>query len=135
MRQEAFTMAAEILFLDDDDDLRNTMVALFTMKFGVDCIGFASLHDLVCDSVQALKTRIAILDVNLGKGRPSGVDAFNWFTKQDFKGKIFFLTGHANSDPMVSQACNTGAEVWSKPMDPEVMFTEIDKILNPGTLA
>src|SRR5579862_5380074 len=53
---------------------------------------------------EALGSRLAILDVNLGPGCPSGLDAHSWLAAEHFSGRIVFLTGHAQSYPLVERA-------------------------------
>lgn len=111
------TMAKHVLFLDDDGDLRDVVVEL-TRAMDVDCEAVSSVAEL-----QAAVTRsreafdLAILDINLGPGQPSGVDAYRWLLQQGFAGRIAFLTGHAKSHPLVAEALRVGdAAVHEKPM-------------------
>lgn len=126
---------AKVMFLDDNEDLRDLMCNLVKSKLGEDCLCFDSVEDLVTHEPEALKSRIAILDVNLGFGKPSGLDAFTWLKDHGFKGRVVFLTGHAQSHPLVSEARNTGARVWSKPMTTATMFSSIRDVLNEAEAA
>jgi DNA-binding response OmpR family regulator len=58
---------------------------------------------------------LVILDVNLGAGQPSGVDACRWLQERSFSGQIVFLTGHA-SLPGVAEAHSLGLKVLQKPL-------------------
>ena len=63
---------------------------------------------------------VAILDINLGANRKSGIDAYAWLRKQRIHGRIVFLTGHANMHPLVVEAHRVGdAEIFSKPIEPD----------------
>jgi hypothetical protein len=58
----------------------------------------------------------AVLDINLGPGEPTGVDAYHWLRSRGFSGRIIFLTGHAASHPLVREARLIGdAVVLEKP--------------------
>jgi DNA-binding NtrC family response regulator len=110
-------MGMRILFLDDDDDLRETVVGLIE-EMGVTCEAVSSVAEM-----QAVIRRsgsafdLAILDINLGADQPSGVDAYRWLRQEAFRGRIAFLTGHARSHPLVAEALRTGdAVVHDKPM-------------------
>jgi FixJ family two-component response regulator len=71
---------------------------------------------LACDS--------AILDINLGPGQPSGIDAYKWLRNNGYRGRIAFLTGHAGTHPLVIEATRIGdAEIFSKPVDPDQIQT------------
>lgn len=106
-----------VLFLDDDEDLRDTFTDLVRSVFDRDCHGLRSYRDLVTLGDQALDCGVAILDINLGPQAPSGLEAYNWLRRRGFSGRIVFLTGHANSHPLVVEASRLGdAEVVAKPV-------------------
>ena len=106
-----------VLFLDDDEDLRDTFTDLVRTVFDRDCHGLRSYRDLVTLGDEALACGVAILDINLGPEAPSGLDAYGWLRRHGFSGRIVFLTGHANSHPLVVEASRLGdAEVVAKPV-------------------
>lgn len=127
-------MAAKILFLDDSEDMRALMGLLMKSKLGEDCLALDSVESLINHESEALNSFLAILDVNLGAGKPSGLDAYNWLKAHQFKGKVFFLTGHARSHPMVVKACETGAGVWAKPIAADIIISSIKKILKENEI-
>jgi DNA-binding response OmpR family regulator len=106
---------SSVLLLDDDDDLRMVMCELFSAK-GVTCVAAASLAELERIGDAALACQLALLDVNLGPGAPSGVDVYRWLGAHSYAGRIVFLTGHARTFPGVAQARELGAEVLEKPV-------------------
>src|SRR5438552_17890350 len=93
-----------VAFLDDDADLRSTMVELLELEYHRPCIPIASHSDLVAKSGAILGCGLAILDVNLGPGAPSGVDSYEWLRAHGFHGRVVFLTGHARTHPLVERA-------------------------------
>lgn len=105
-----------ILLLDDDDDLRETVGELIAL-WGTRCLALPSLAAMTAEERAVLACRLAILDVNLGDGQPSGVDAFEWLRRRRFAGRVVFLTGHARSHPAVARAATTGVQVLAKPLD------------------
>jgi DNA-binding NtrC family response regulator len=106
----------EVLFLDDDDDLRDAMTDVLAL-LGHHCVALASYAQLTDLGDGAASFQVAMLDINLGPGVPSGVDAFRWLRDRRFQGQIFFLTGHGRSHPMVLEATRLGeARVVQKPM-------------------
>jgi FixJ family two-component response regulator len=119
-------MRAKVLLLDDDDDVRAVMSDVLHLYFDRDSLELRSFDDMVSRGDDALTCNIAILDVNLGPGRPSGVDAHHWLRHRGFRGEIFFLTGHANFHPEVQRATAVGdAHVLRKPIRVE----QLGKIL------
>lgn len=110
-------MAKHVLFLDDDNDLREVVVEL-TRASDVNCEAVASVVEMQAAVQRSREAfELAILDINLGPGQPSGVDAYRWLLQQGFTGRIAFLTGHAHSHPLVAEALRVGdAVVHEKPM-------------------
>jgi FixJ family two-component response regulator len=104
-----------ILILDDDDDLRDSVACIFEMV-GCACLALSSVAAMVDTRQAVLACEVAILDVNLGEGVPSGIDAYEWLRDQAFGGRIMFLTGHAPSHPLVARASALGVCVLQKPL-------------------
>jgi FixJ family two-component response regulator len=118
---------SDVLFLDDDDDLRATFADLVRTIFARECHGIGSHHDLVALGERALHCGVAILDINLGPEVPSGIEAYGWLRKHGFEGRIVFLTGHAASHPLVVEARRLGdAEVVSKPVSLDRLTTMLE---------
>ena len=96
---------ATILVMDDDIDLLDVLKETLITLCKIDqVITATSLTGVQEQKEKILQCQLAILDVNLGADRPSGVDVAEWLRANNFKGKIVFLTGHAVSDPEVLAA-------------------------------
>ena len=109
-----------VLYVEDDDDLRELVVELVTVVLKRRCIGVGSYEELVALGEEALRCGVAILDINLGSNRRSGIDAYTWLREKGCTGRIVFLTGHASTHPTVVEAKRIGdAEILSKPIDPD----------------
>jgi len=109
-----------VLYVEDNDDLRELVVELVTCVLKRRCVGVGSYEQLVTLGQDALRCRVAILDINLGPDRPSGIDAYAWLRGKGYTGRIVFLTGHASTHPLVVEAARIGdAEIFSKPIDPD----------------
>lgn len=79
---------------------------------------FNSYSDLTKLSKDQLNFDIAFLDVNLGIGQKSGIDAFDWLIANDFKGTIIFLTGHAGSYEILKKiSCHPNVHLLDKPAE------------------
>ncbi len=112
-----------VLVLEDDDNLRFLLCDLLVASGAKACVSVGSFEELVSQQEQVLGCALALLDVNLGGGVPSGLDAYHWLKEHRFTGRIVFLTGHARSHPLVRQARElTGAQVLSKPVDAKVLM-------------
>jgi FixJ family two-component response regulator len=111
-------MEPGILFLDDDGELRRAMSALIQDVTGRKCLALTSLDQMRTNREFVLTSALAILDVNLGPGQPSGIDAYTWLLAEKYAGKIVFLTGHAANHPLVERAAQMdGVRVFHKPVD------------------
>lgn len=123
-----------VLVLEDDNDLRSLLCDLLVASGATGCVSAESLEELVRQKEQVLGCGLALLDVNLGAGVPSGLDAYHWLKEHGFTGRIVFLTGHARSHPLVRQARElAGAQVLSKPVDAKVLMTLVREPHGPGS--
>jgi DNA-binding NtrC family response regulator len=116
-----------VLVVDDDEDLRQALGDVLVEILDTGWLGAGSFDELVGLGDRALACQVAILDVNLGPGRPSGIDAYEWLKSKGFRGRIVFLTGHARSDPLVVEAWRgRSARVYQKPMTLEQLGAIVD---------
>jgi DNA-binding NtrC family response regulator len=82
----------------------------------MECVCFGNLTELEKHSEEALRAKVAILDINLGPDAPDGVDAFHWLMNHGFQGKVLFFTWHARTNPQVELAARNGVEILEKPL-------------------
>jgi FixJ family two-component response regulator len=121
-------MRASILILEDDDDMRTALDDVVSTLLGWPCLSVASYHELLERREEALGCRMALLDVNLGADQPSGLDALDWLRMQGFRGEVVFLTGHAQSDPLVQQTLERGtARLMEKPIGLQQLSALLDE--------
>ena len=67
-----------VLVLEDDDDLRSLLCDLLVGSGAKACVSAGSFEAMVGQKAQVLECGLALLDVNLGGGVPSGLDAYHW---------------------------------------------------------
>ena len=101
-------MAAKVLLLEDDADQLEMLAMLLSLMCGCECVRAQSYEELTSLGGAVLACELALIDVNLGPHRPSGLDAYLWLRAQNFPGRICFLTGHARSHPLVTLALAMG---------------------------
>ena len=118
-----------VLYVEDNDDLRELVVELVTAVLKHRCVGVGSYEELVGLGDEALGCSIAILDINLGPNQPSGIAAYRWLRDKGYRGRIVFLTGHASSHPLVIEVNRIGdAEIFSKPIEPDRLQSIIEGV-------
>jgi FixJ family two-component response regulator len=106
-----------VLFVDDSSDLCEVMELMCQSLPGIECICVPSMSAVLETPAQVLRTDLAILDVNLGPGEPSGVEIYRWLKGQNYHGKIVFLSGHARTDPQVEEAARiSDVDFFQKPL-------------------
>jgi FixJ family two-component response regulator len=117
MSAPPFCRAVTAALLDDDADLLEALADLLQTR-NCRCLLARSLDELKALGPQVLDADVAVLDINLGAGLPTGLDAYDWLLAQGFPGRILFLTGHARAHPLVARAEKLNrAQVLDKPMD------------------
>lgn len=87
------------------------------------CLHFHSFGELVAAQDQAMKCDVAILDIDLGRGQPSGIDAYEWLMDNGFDGHVNFLTAHGRGHPLVKNIRERPeVALLSKPVVPGVLL-------------
>lgn len=107
------------------------MARLLESRLKVQCLTVGSVDELKTAGAAVLATRLVILDVNLGFGRPTGLDAYEWLRASKYEGKVFFLTGHARNDPLVKRAAASGARVLEKPFEADALVDLVRLAIKP----
>jgi DNA-binding response OmpR family regulator len=109
-------VSISVVVIEDDADLRDTLADILERSAEASCIKLSSYEELVA-APDALRAQLAIIDINLGAERPSGIDASIWLREHGYTGKIVFLTGHASEHPLVEMAAAArDAMVLAKPV-------------------
>ncbi len=110
-------MLETVLIVDDDEDLRAAMDDVLH-RLGVRrLIEAGSLRDVEDQREEALACQLALVDINLGYGEPTGINVFEWLEREGFTGRVVFLTGHGSQDPRVQRAASlAGSQIASKPL-------------------
>jgi len=122
-----------IVFVDDDEDLLEAMSEILHWAKLANCMVARSLAELERQGDKVLACELAILDINLGPGVPSGIDVFHWLRKRGFTRDIVFLTGHAGDDPLVSAAAKlSGTRIYRKPIGMDELGRLIEHDAHPA---
>lgn len=108
-------MAATVLLVDDDPDLLDVMGMLMEHE-GLGYIAARSLAEVQALGSALATISVAILDVNLGPGQPTGLDVHDWLRAQGVRSRIVFVTGHAPDHPLVQETAGGAHLVLAKPI-------------------
>jgi FixJ family two-component response regulator len=109
---------AEVVLIDNDQDLLDALVDLVATLNGGSCLAARSLDELQAAAPRALACRLAIVDLNLGRDKPTGIDVLLWLQAQRFRGRIVFLTAYGEADVLVKSARRLGlAQIFRKPTE------------------
>lgn len=112
--------------MEDDRDLAWTYEQLISSLPGFTSVVVHSFSALKNQRDAVLSCGVALLDINLGEGEPSGIDAYQWLLGEKFQGNVIFITGHACSHPVVVRAVAVGAvKLMPKPFNVEVLLNTI----------
>lgn len=118
----------KIVFLDDAPELRMLFKFVFETKGSYQVFCAESVEEMMLNKDQVLDANAIFLDIELGKDRLNGIDAFKWLQSEKFAGRCFFLTGHGQGHPLVREALELGtAEVLTKPMAPKFLMDLVEK--------
>jgi ActR/RegA family two-component response regulator len=116
-----------VLVLDDDEDLLHSLGDLVHYTGGQSVLA-RSLAELTAQEEKALACDLAVLDLNLGKQQPSGIDALRWLREKRFGGRVVFLTGHGTSHPLIVEAHKIGdVRILCKPLDGDELRALVSK--------
>lgn len=116
-------MDGPLLLLDDDADLRAALVDFVELLCHRECLALGSLEEMMAAAEAVSRCSVALLDVNLGAGKPSGIDAYHWLVSQGFGGRMYFFTGHARVHPLLVEIEKLGGvQVLAKPLDADKLM-------------
>jgi ActR/RegA family two-component response regulator len=120
-------MGGEVVIVDDDGDLLDALAEFIELSGGRRVWKARSVDELVSLGTRALACELAVLDVNLGRDKPSGVDALRWLSSRDFQGRVVFLTGHAPTFSPVEEAqTQAGIRLLSKPLNGDQLLALLE---------
>jgi FixJ family two-component response regulator len=121
----------QIILIDDDENLLNSLGDLLEIAADVRSLRFKGLSELIAKKSEVCRPEsiLAIVDINLEAGEPNGLDVYRWLRGSEFKGEIIFLTGHAKDHPAVQQASMVGdAQVFEKPMNVDELLAHVERL-------
>ena len=121
-------MGLKVLIVDDDRDLRESIRDIMGLLGVESCVLAGSLGEVERARDEVLGCGLAIVNINLGPGQPTGVEVVRWLQDQGFPGTIVFLTGHGHGDPRVRAAAElAGTRLLSKPINAKVLTQLVEE--------
>jgi DNA-binding NtrC family response regulator len=119
-------VGSDVLLVDDDEDVLDSIGDLIALVSKRQVRMARSLVEVERLSGELGSFGLALIDVNLGAGTPSGLDVLRWLRSRHFAGRIGFLTGHAGDFPLVQEARAAGVEMFSKPIGVDALRALVD---------
>ncbi len=119
---QQYIIMASVFILDNDRDTREMLCAVYEISGVRSCVTAPSVEAMKGEENSVLNTNLAVLDMNLGPGQPSGTDAYRWLMDHHYQGKVVILTGHGISHPLVKDAARCGVPVLEKPVDIDTLM-------------
>ena len=111
-------------YLEDCGDLRFVFCDVVHELQGMTPVCVGSFADLVSQQEDVLNCEIVFLDIELGVGQPTGIDAYNWLMEKNYSGRIIFFTGHGKSHPEVLRASRCPqVEILKKPIELQTLIS------------
>ncbi len=87
-----------VLIVDDDVDLCALFKIMVNSLGDAECQSASSLNDVIrLLGARSAPYDLVVLDMNLGPGKPNGIDVLHWIKSNRPCRKIVFMTGHAGS--------------------------------------
>lgn len=126
-------MPPKVIFLDDNQELRQLLQDIVEARLQIPCAGFGDVPTLKLNGPSVFNSQVIILDIELGFKQASGLEAYTWLLENNYKGHIFFLTGHGHTNPLVQKAVQLGATIWEKPIGSAQIISDLQKVLPSGT--
>ncbi len=122
-------MSNTVLILEDNKELMESYLEIiesFTDSYPVAC---STVVEVFTRKDSVLKTNVAFLDLNLATPKESGLDVAHWLRKNNYTGKIYFLTGQVAHLQLNDEISKLDAKILHKPFDME----EFIQIANDGS--
>jgi len=118
-------MAAEILIIDDNPDIRNIIKDL------IDEAGFktrvAANYNQALAEIDKKLPDVAIIDVKLDKGDNDGIELLSHIKKKNKDIPVIIISGHANIEMAIKSLKSGAFEFIQKPFDQERLMNFVNR--------
>ena len=120
-------MAAEILIIDDNSDIREILNDLIN-EAGYSTRVAANYNQALSEIDKKLPD-VAIIDVKLDKGDNDGIELLNHIKKKNKNIPVIIISGHANIDMAIKSLKSGAFEFIQKPFDKERLMNFIKRAI------
>ena len=119
-----------VLIVDDDVDLCALFKIMVNSLGDAECQSASSLNDVIrLLGARSAPYDLVVLDMNLGPGKPNGIDVLHWIKSNRPCRKIVFMTGHAGSYLAMSDIAHLqDIPILSKPVPSDKLVHLIGRI-------
>ena len=113
-------MAAEILIIDDNSDIREILSDLIVE--GGYSTRVAANYNQALSEIDKKLPDVAIIDVKLDKGDNDGIELLSHIKRKNSNIPVIIISGHANIDMAVKSLKSGAFEFIQKPFDKERLW-------------
>ena len=118
-------MSAEILIVDDNNDIRNIINELIIDAGYITRI--AANYNQALTEIDKKLPDVAILDVKLDKGDNDGIELLSHIKKKNKDVPVIIISGHANIEMAIKSLQNGAFEFIEKPFDQERLINFVKR--------
>ena len=118
-------MNAEILIVDDNNDIRNIINELIIDAGYITRI--AANYNQALTEIDKKLPDVAILDVKLDKGDNDGIELLSHIKKKNKDVPVIIISGHANIEMAIKSLQNGAFEFIEKPFDQERLINFVKR--------
>ena len=118
-------MNAEILIVDDNNDIRNIINELIIDAGYITRV--AANYNQALTEIDKKLPDVAILDVKLDKGDNDGIELLSHIKKKNKDVPVIIISGHANIEMAIKSLQNGAFEFIEKPFDQERLINFVKR--------
>ena len=119
-----------MLLVDDDELIRRAFTRMLVDKFDIACAASGDEARYLLDNEPK---DLVLLDIDLGKGFPTGLDCLRWIPETGHKGAVCMFTALLSPE-LMHEALLSGADDYLIKCEDWRLSNEVDRLVDLGRL-